>query len=299
MTIESASYLNDLNSSYPANGDQMGEGDDHIRQLKAVLKATFPGRAGADGRAIIKSANFTPAATENGCLFLTLAQLTCTLPALAGVADGTIYMFKPLNSSITIATYSGTEYLDSGSTSKTIEVEGWAIVIKVDATRWAIFNAAALTALAITTALGATYVQNASYATIAGNATYHMARTDNPHSVTKSQVGLGNCDNTADANKSVNYANSAGNADTVDGYHYDNLPYASKDPGLTDVGSVIFAVNAAGAATPGATTHGAFLRYANSDIYTEGSGGAPGVGTWRCRGVVSSWTQATVWQRIS
>jgi hypothetical protein len=237
MTIESASYLNDLNSSYPANGDQMGEGDDHIRQLKAVLKATFPGRAGADGRAIIKSASFTPAATENGCLFLTLAQLTCTLPALAGVADGTIYMFKALNSSITIATYSGTEYLDSGSTSKTIEIEGWAIVIKVDATRWAIFNAAALTAAAIVAALGSTPVANAT--TAANGGVTSVAGRTGAVTLSKSDVGLSNVDNTADANKSVNYANSAGyaasapanggtatNSDMLDGYHYHNLPYA-------------------------------------------------------------------------
>ena len=50
----------------------------------------------------------------------------------------------------------------------------------------------------------------------------HLADKSNPHVVTKSQVGLGSCDNTADANKSVNYAASAGsaaNSDKVDGYH--------------------------------------------------------------------------------
>lgn len=238
MTIESASYLNDLNSSYPANADQMGEGDDHIRQIKAVLKATFPGRAGADGRAIIKSANFTPAASQNGCLFLALGQLTCTLPALAGVCDGTIYMFKAWNSPITIKTYSVTEYLDSGITSTTIEAGGWAIVIKVDATRWAIFNAAfnaaALTAQAITTALGATPVQNAS------NASTHIARIDNPHGVTKAQVGLGNCDNTADANKGVYYASWAGNADTVDGQHASAFAAASHTHSYAPTTAVVY-----------------------------------------------------------
>lgn len=39
------------------------------------------------------------------------------------------------------------------------------------------------------------------------------------HTHTKAEVGLGNVDNTADAAKSVNYAASAGNADTVDGKH--------------------------------------------------------------------------------
>lgn len=37
----------------------------------------------------------------------------------------------------------------------------------------------------------------------------YMARTDNPHAVTKAQVGLGNCDNTADDNKPVSVAQTA------------------------------------------------------------------------------------------
>lgn len=36
--------------------------------------------------------------------------------------------------------------------------------------------------------------------------TTHVGRTDNPHSVTKAQVGLGNVDNTSDANKPVSTA---------------------------------------------------------------------------------------------
>ena len=37
----------------------------------------------------------------------------------------------------------------------------------------------------------------------------HTARTDNPHGVTKAQVGLGSCDNTADASKPVSTAQQA------------------------------------------------------------------------------------------
>lgn len=53
-----------------------------------------------------------------------------------------------------------------------------------------------------------------------GNTAYaHSQKTSgNPHKVTKSDVGLGNVDNTADANKSVKYATSAGNATTVSGH---------------------------------------------------------------------------------
>jgi hypothetical protein len=41
------------------------------------------------------------------------------------------------------------------------------------------------------------------------------AKADSSHTHTKAQVGLGNVDNTADADKSVNYANSAGSANAV------------------------------------------------------------------------------------
>lgn len=39
--------------------------------------------------------------------------------------------------------------------------------------------------------------------------TAHAESTDNPHGVTKTQVGLGNCDNTSDANKPVSTAQQA------------------------------------------------------------------------------------------
>lgn len=46
------------------------------------------------------------------------------------------------------------------------------------------------------------YYNGTSYV-LDNTVTVHTANTSNPHSVTKSQVGLGNCDNTADSSKSV------------------------------------------------------------------------------------------------
>lgn len=51
--------------------------------------------------------------------------------------------------------------------------------------------------------------------TVESNLNAHVTNRSNPHSVTKSQVGLGNVDNTADANKSVKYATSAGSTTTA------------------------------------------------------------------------------------
>lgn len=47
MALESASFINQLNSANPAPTDLLAQGDDHIRLIKAVLKATFPNLTGA------------------------------------------------------------------------------------------------------------------------------------------------------------------------------------------------------------------------------------------------------------
>lgn len=52
----------------------------------------------------------------------------------------------------------------------------------------------------------------------------------NPHGITASTVGLGNCDNTADANKSVSYAATAGSAPASDVYSWAK---ASSKPSYT------------------------------------------------------------------
>ncbi|MBN8991879.1 MAG: tail fiber protein [Rhizobiales bacterium] len=47
MPIETFNYLDSLNSSNPQTSDSISQGDDHIRGIKATLKATFPNIAGA------------------------------------------------------------------------------------------------------------------------------------------------------------------------------------------------------------------------------------------------------------
>ena len=73
----------------------------------------------------------------------------------------------------------------------------------------------------ITSAGSCAYATNAGYASSAGSApasdVYSWAKASTKPSYTKSEVGLGNVDNTADANKSVNYATSAGTATNQSG----------------------------------------------------------------------------------
>ena len=61
------------------------------------------------------------------------------------------------------------------------------------------------------------YYNGTSYV-LDNTVTVHTANTSNPHSVTKAQVGLGNCDNTADADKAVKSATTAGDSSKLGGY---------------------------------------------------------------------------------
>ena len=75
--------------------------------------------------------------------------------------------------------------------------------------------------------------------TVQGNLNTHIADTSNPHSVTKAQVGLGNCDNTSDADKPISTATQTaldGKADkttTVNGHALlSNVTVTKGDVGL-------------------------------------------------------------------
>jgi microcystin-dependent protein len=57
--------------------------------------------------------------------------------------------------------------------------------------------------------------KKAEVVAVDGKVDTHVAGVNNPHNVTKAQVGLSNVDNTADSTKSVSYANSAGYATTA------------------------------------------------------------------------------------
>ena len=57
----------------------------------------------------------------------------------------------------------------------------------------------------------------------------HLEDTSNPHSVTKAQVGLGNVDNTSDANKPVSTAQAIAIADTKQQIDNKLKDYVTKD----------------------------------------------------------------------
>lgn len=79
MTVESATYINGLNASNPGSTDLKAEGDDHIRLLKAAVKATFPNVTGA----------VTPTQAELNYVAGVTSAIQTQLSAKAGTASPT------------------------------------------------------------------------------------------------------------------------------------------------------------------------------------------------------------------
>jgi len=76
----------------------------------------------------------------------------------------------------------------------------------------------------------------------------HIADTDNPHAVTKAQVGLGNCDNTSDANKPISTATQTaldGKSDVGHTHTFASLtdkPTTLAGYGITDGGEPVIPI---------------------------------------------------------
>ena len=71
MSLETGTFVTDLVSSNPPGTDDKKEGDDHLRLIKSVLKATFPNASRAiyfDQVPAIKASNYAVLATDQNAL---------------------------------------------------------------------------------------------------------------------------------------------------------------------------------------------------------------------------------------
>lgn len=115
MTVEAATYISQLDASYPAAGDAKSEGDDHLRLIKAAIKATWPNltatainATSADLNALVNAATTgasafnvtTQASTDNSTkaastafvsTAVAAAAFAATLPSQSGNGGKTIY----------------------------------------------------------------------------------------------------------------------------------------------------------------------------------------------------------------
>lgn len=122
MALESGTYVSDLNTANPVGTDPKSQGDDHLRLIKTILKATFPNATKAfrfPTSTAQKTSNYTAVASDDGVVLPVNGGVTVTLPT-TGLFDGlTITVIKADHSS-SAATISGNGNLVNGEASVTL-----------------------------------------------------------------------------------------------------------------------------------------------------------------------------------
>jgi hypothetical protein len=85
MTVESATYISQLNPAFPAAGDNISQGDDHLRLIKSVLQSQFTGLATT---AVTQtSAQMNKLGFEPGTIVMFASGTTPTTETISGVKD--------------------------------------------------------------------------------------------------------------------------------------------------------------------------------------------------------------------
>ena len=84
MTVESATYISQLDPTYPTAGDPKSEGDNHLRLVKTVLKTQFPNFGTAAMNATVGELNYMVGVTS-----LVQTQLNTLTSAKAAKAGDT------------------------------------------------------------------------------------------------------------------------------------------------------------------------------------------------------------------
>ena len=116
MGLETGTYLDDLVATNPLGADSKSAGDDHLRLIKSVLKATFPGMTGAAWRTQDKASAYTLVAGDNMSLINCTAALTLTVTAAATLGNQWMVVIYCNGGAVTVDPNS-TENINGSSTS--------------------------------------------------------------------------------------------------------------------------------------------------------------------------------------
>jgi len=121
VTVESATYISQLNPSYPADGDSIAEGDNHARLLKSVLQSQFTSLGAAAVTVTAAQLNdVTNKSLRAGDTYTGTHNFTGATLTVAPATTGSQPYTKAQVDSLVIASTAPTFTATSTATSKTL-----------------------------------------------------------------------------------------------------------------------------------------------------------------------------------
>ena len=116
MAVESASFISQLSASNPAAGDNISEGDDHLRLIKTVLQTQFPNLGAVAARPT--AAQLNKLGFETGSVMMWATNTAPSTTTISGVfdwlmCDGTSHSTSTFSALFGVI---GTTFGGSGST---------------------------------------------------------------------------------------------------------------------------------------------------------------------------------------
>lgn len=150
MTIESVTYIDDLDVNYPEADDPKSEGDDHIRNIKTAIKSTFPNVTGA----------VTPTHTELNYVDGVTSSIQTQINT--AMANGVSAWFPNVNADIT-ATDEELNFVDGVTSNIQAQLND-----KIDASDSTVIGSFTVT----DTVIAGGYVSEVQAVSISGSTTY-------------------------------------------------------------------------------------------------------------------------------
>lgn len=118
MTIETATYISQLDATYPAAGDAKSEGDNHLRLIKSAVKATFPNTTATPITPTTADFNTLTGAATTGGVGLNVATQASTDNSTKAASTAFV------STAVAAAVFAATLPSQSGNGGKTIYTNG-------------------------------------------------------------------------------------------------------------------------------------------------------------------------------
>lgn len=136
MSVESATYVNDLNTSNPLAGDGLVGGDDHLRLIKAVMKQSFPGITASVYLDTAQTDVASASTCDIGAVASNYVRITgtTTVSAFGTAKAGTVRFIRFAD--VLTLTYHATQMILPGAASISTTANSTAMAISLGSGNW-------------------------------------------------------------------------------------------------------------------------------------------------------------------